>query len=266
MIRRPAVTVGVTMKSLRLIQAIGTASLLVACTPAPQASPDGAAMAAGYSVKALAGGRLASLPTGSLFIRIINFDQPVGHSFPSKTHVPGFDYVASGYQRLTIQDRPPIDIGPGESVFQPSIAHTHTNPGDGPNNWYFLALWPASARAEPLVDPNVAKVVFQTQDLPADVVPQGSYVQTLRVAELEPGGRNLAHRYGGVDVQYVLEGSISVHMADHHAVTLRAGQGSYHLPGVGLQEHNVGGVRTRFLELLTTGDGRPFETSLDHTL
>jgi mannose-6-phosphate isomerase-like protein (cupin superfamily) len=199
-----------------------------------------------------------------VYIRVINFVQPAGHTFPSKTHVPGFDYVASGVQRLTIAGTPPVDMTPGKSVFQPSVAHTHTNPGVSPNNWYFIALWPAAARTEALVDPKVAKVVFETPDLPADALPPGSYVQTLRVVDLQPSGRGAAHRYGGVDVQFVLEGSISVHIAGQQPVTLRAGEGAYYLPDAGLQEHNSGDRRARFLEMLTTGGGRPFETTLDH--
>jgi len=221
-------------------------------------------MAAGYSVKNLAGGKLPSLLTGPLFIRVTLFAQPAGHSFASQTHVAGFDYVASGVQRLVIGGRAPIEIAAAESVFQPSIAHTHSNPGTSPNKWYFIALWPAGARGDAPPDPTVGKVAFATPDLPADALPQGSYVQTLRLVELEPGGRSAAHRYGGVEAQFVLEGSISVHAAGQQPVTLAAGEGAYHLTGTELQEHNAGTGRARFLELLTTKEGLPFQTSVDH--
>ncbi len=250
--------------ALSLVWAAMTAWLLTACGPASAASPGATAMAAGYSAKNLAGGKLSSLPTGKLFIRVTRFAQPAGHSFPSQTHVAGFDYVASGAQRLIIGGRPPIEIAPGQSVFQPSIAHVHTNPGTSPNQWYFIALWSEEDRAKALVDPKVATVAFETDDLPPDALPHGSYVQTLRLVDLEPGGRSAAHRYGGVEAQFVLEGSISVHVAGQRPGKLGTGEGAYHLAGAELQEHNAGAERARFMELLTTEEGRPFQTSVDH--
>lgn len=248
---------------MSLVWAATAAWLLTACGAGTAASPDAAAMAAGFSVKDLAGGKLSSLPTGKLFIRVTAFAQPASHSFPSRTHVAGFDYVASGVQRLVIADRPPREIAPGESVFQPTIAHVHTNPGTSPNQWYFIALWSEEDRPQALVDPSVGSVAFETPDLPADALPQGSYVQTLRLVDLEPGGRSAAHRYGGVAAQFVLEGSISVHVAGQRPGRLGAGEGTHHLAGAELQEHNAGAGRAPFLELLTIGEGRPFQISVD---
>ena len=249
---------------MSLVRAAMAAWLLTACGAVSAASPDAAAMAAGYSAKNLAGGKLPSLPTGKLFIRVTRFAQPAGHSLASQTHVAGFDYVASGVQRLVIGGRPPRDIAPGESVYQPSLAHVHINSGTSPNQWYFIALWSEEDRGKRFVDPNVSTVVFETPDLPADALPPGSYVQTLKLVELEPGGRSAAHRYGGVEAQFVLEGSISVHAAGQQPVELAAGEGAYHLAGTELQEHNPGAGRARFLELLTTEEGLPFQTSVDH--
>lgn len=220
-------------------------------------------MAVGYSTTDLAAGKLSSLPTGNLYIRVIEFAQPQGHSFPSKTHVPGFVYITSGVQRLTITDRTPIDLAAGEARFQPYVAHVHSNPGSTTNHWYFIALWPAESRTDALVDPS-ASVVYATPDLPPETLPQGSYVQTLRLVELEPGGRSVARWHGGIEVSFVLQGSISVHVAGHAPSDLNPGQGSYHLPGAQLQEHNTGTGRARFVEFLTTAEGRPFQTSTEH--
>ena len=249
---------------MSLVRAAMAAWLLTACGAASAPPPDAAAMAAGYSVKKLAGGKLPSLLTGPLFIRVTLFAQAAGHSFASQTHVAGFDYVASGVQRLDIDGRAPIQIAAGESVFQPSIAHTHSNPGTSPNRWYFIALWSEEDRGKTFVDPTVTTVVYETPDLPTDALPQGSYVQTLRLVDLQPGGRGAAHRYGGVQAQFVLEGSISVHVAGQRPVRLDAGEGAYHLAGAELQEHNAGTGRARFLELLTTEEGSPLQTSVDH--
>lgn len=220
-------------------------------------------MAAGYSPMDLAAGKLSSLPTGNLYVRVIEFAQAPGHSFPSRTHVPGFVYITNGVQHLTMADRTPIDLAAGQARFQPSIAHVHSNPGSTTNHWYFLALWPAQARADPLVDSS-GSVAYETPDLPPETLPRGSYVQTLRLVELEPGGRSVARWHGGIEVSFVLQGSISVHVAGHAPSDLTPGHGTYHLPGAQLQERNTGTGPARFLEVLTTAEGRPFQTSADH--
>ena len=251
-------------RRMSLVRAASAVWLVSACVTAPTTSPDAAARAVAFSIRDLAGGKLSSLPTGKMFIRIIEFAQPAGHSFASRTHAPGFDYVASGVQRLIIGDRPPVDIAAGESVFQTSLAHVHSNPGSSPNDWYFIAVWPAAARAEALVDPSVGKVVFETPDLSEDALPQGPYFQTLRLADLGPGGRSAAHRYGGLEAAFVLEGSITVHARGQRPVRLTTGGGIYHFAGIDVQEHNAGVGPARFLELLTTAEGQPFEASVDH--
>lgn len=246
-----------------LVWAVSAVWLVTACVTAPTTPPDAAARAAAFSIRDLAGGRLSSPPSGKAYIRVIEFAQPPGHSFPSKTHAPGFDYVASGVQRLTIGDRPPLDIAAGESVFQTSLAHVHSNPGSSPNHWYFVALWPIVSRTEALVDPSVAKVAYESADIPEDALPLGSYVQTLRLADIEPGGRTAAHRYGGLEAAFVLEGSITVNARSQRPVRLTAGEGIFHFAGTDVQEHNAGAGRARFLEMLTTAEGQPFETTLD---
>jgi hypothetical protein len=82
----------------------------------------------GQRVKGLAGGEVAALPSGNLFLRVIGFSQGPGAEFPSHKHTPGFVYVAAGVQRLDSPPAPPRIILAGEAVFQPSVFHTHANP------------------------------------------------------------------------------------------------------------------------------------------
>lgn len=253
----------ITRPRTLLVWVIAAVLTGTACESGSASRPDAAAMAAGYSTRDLAAGKLSSLPTGNLYIRVIEFAQPSGHSFPSKTHAAGFVYMTSGVQRLTITDRPPVDLAAGEARFQPSIAHVHSNPGSTTNLWYFLAVWSTQERANALVDSSASEV-YATPDLPPETLPQGSYVQTLRLVELEPGGRSVARWHGGIDVSFVLQGSISVHVAGHAPSDVTAGHGIYHLPGDQLQERNTGTGPARFLEFLTTAEGRPFQTSADH--
>jgi len=171
--------------------------------------------------------------------------------------------VSSGVQRLTITNKTPLDLNAGEVKFQPSAEHIHSNPGSTTNHWYFLAVWSTQERAVPLVDAT-AREAYATPDLPPATLPQGPYVQTLRLVELEPGGRSVAHWHGGIEVNFVLQGSITLHVAGQAPSRLTAGQGTYHLPGARLQELNTGTGQARFLEFLTTAEGRPFETSADH--
>ena len=57
----------------------------------------------------LAGGRLPALPSGPLYIRVVEFSQDAGSAFRSHQHVPGLVYVQTGVQRLIVVDGPPIE-------------------------------------------------------------------------------------------------------------------------------------------------------------
>jgi len=233
---------------------------LVACGSAPAPPPNPNALASGEVVNALAGGKLTSLPTGPLYIRVIRFVQPSGHTVTSNQHVAGFVYVEQGTHRLQVVEQPAQDIDRGEAVFLGSVTHTHSNPAPAPNSWLFIALWQSSARAKPLLDPG--KLVFEIPDLAPDALPQGTYVQVLRRITLAPGGRTAAHRFGGVYVLFVLQGSITVRAAGVPPATVDMGQGLGYQPDVGLQVSNGAGDPATFVELLTTDIGKDFETVL----
>jgi hypothetical protein len=74
-----------------MFRRLGATAILVlafACGSESQSIPDPRALAEGAIVKPLAGGMLASLPTGGDFVRVIKFVVPASYSFPSSQHVP----------------------------------------------------------------------------------------------------------------------------------------------------------------------------------
>lgn len=241
----------------------GLLIVMAACssTPAPTIYP--AARASGSVVKALAGGQLPRLPTGPVYFRFIHFAEPPGHSFKSTQHVPGFVYVERGTHRLQLVDEPAQDFGAGEAAFVPSVTHQHFNSGPDANSWYFIALWPNTARGLALVDPTVSSVAFATPDFESGTLAQGAYSQVLRRVTLDAGGRTAAHSFGGFSVLFVLQGSVTVRAAGSPSATFQAGLGLSHAAGVGLQEINATGSPAVFLELLTTATGKNFETMLN---
>jgi quercetin dioxygenase-like cupin family protein len=240
------------------------AALIAACDRGDQGAASTTARAWQAQTIDLAGGRLSALPSGSLFVRVVEFAQDAGSAFTSHQHVPGFVYVDQGLHRLVITDGPSIDLAAGDAFFLGSLTHEHLNPAAAPNHWYFVALWPTSARSAALVDAS-AGVPFATPDLPATALPPGAYASTLRLVTLAPGGRTPAHEYGGLEVLFVLEGAVSIHAAGAAPATLSAGQGIHHLPHTVAQEFNARDEASRYLEWLLTADGQPFQTNVQHS-
>jgi hypothetical protein len=247
-----------------LVAALLVSLACTACSGAAAPPWDPQALARGAREASLGAGNVASLPTGAVYIRFIRFPQPAGYLIHSRQHQPGFVYVESGVHRLTLADQPPIDIMSGQAKFHQSVTHTHFNPGPGPSVWYFIALWPSSARSQPLVDP-IAQPAFESKDIASGVLSGGSYSEVLRHVDLEPNdGATEAHEFGGVSAFFVLAGTVTIR-ADHQAPTsLAAGQGIAFAPGVGLQELNEGSGGAELLEFLITPVGSEFEIPLKH--
>src|SRR5215831_15152783 len=158
---RPGARRSIVRRLTAAVMAVMAAALLAGCGGASGAlSPN--ASEHGQQVKGLAGGQVAALPSGNLFVRVIGFSQRPMTEFRSHKHTPGFVYVAAGVQRLQSPPAPPRIILPGEAFFQPSVLHTHANPSTiRPNCWYFIALWPAAERRAPLVS-SAASVIYKS--------------------------------------------------------------------------------------------------------
>jgi hypothetical protein len=219
------------------------------------------AVARGAAVKTLDAGKLDSLPTGSVYVRMIRFAQPAGYVVNSKQHVASVVYVETGVHRLVLNGQAPIDLVAGQATFHQSVAHTHLNPGPDPSVWYSIAIWPSSARGQPLVDP-IAEAAFQSDDITREQLPQVAYSQVLRQVTLAKDGTTGAHEFGGISAFYVLAGSVTIKSAHRAPATLGAGQGTAFPPDLALQEMNAGSGQALFLEFITTAVGKDFEVPL----
>ena len=191
---------------------------------------------------------------------MIDVPQAAGNKITHK-HVAGFVYVVAGTQTLTMVGGATLTLQPGQAGFTGAgILHSHVNPGSSANDWYFLSVRPTTARTLPPFAPGV-KTLYATADLPT--MPRGAYDEALRLVTLQPGGRGPAQKDSGVEVLFVLEGSISVHMAGQAPVTLTSGQGISSLPTTAVQELNTGSGVARYLAFDVGPGGQMFQTTVD---
>ena len=260
---RPGARRSIMRRLTVTVMAVVAAALLFGCGGASGGvSPN--ASEHGQQVKGLAGGEVAALPSGNLFVRVIGFSQRPMAVFPSHKHTPGFVYVAAGVQRLQSPPAPPRIILPGEAFFQPSVFHTHANPSTArPNRWYFIALWPTAERRAPLVS-STASVIYESPDLDPSTMPPGPRIETLRLVTLQPNGRSSAHYFSGLELLFMLEGTIRLDTAGQPLTILSAGQGQYLPPGTDEQELNAGAGVASYLTFIVTPAQAPFEIAVNH--
>jgi hypothetical protein len=234
----------------------------VACggtSVATPASTSSLALAHLMTVNELAAGQLGALPTGTQFVRIVMFHQAPNQSVASKKHQAGIVYVDTGLQRLSYTGGASVDIAAGTALFLKSVEHSHTTLPPTDSTWYFIALWPSVQRSTPL---NGSTVAFNSQDIPSSTLSPGTYVETLRTVTLQPGGRSQAHRFGGLEVLFVLDGTLTVKVAGQASMELSAGSGTYVAQASATQEVAAGSSKVDYLAFLVTEQGKPFETEL----
>lgn len=243
--------------------AVMAAVMLSGCGSISRAGSPNAA-ARGEQIKGLAGGEVAALPSGNLIVRVIEFSQRPRATFPSHKHTPGFVYVAAGLQLLHSPPALPRIILPGQAVFQPSRFHTHANPSPAiPNRWYFVALWPAAERRAPLVS-SAATVIYESPDLDPSTMPPGPRVETLRLVTLQPNGQSAAHRFSGLELLFMLGGTIRLDVAGQPPTRLSTGQAQYIPPATDEQELNANAGIARYLAFIVTPVQAPFEVAVGH--
>ena len=174
-------------------------------------------------------------------------------------HQAGFIYVQTGLQRLTYTDEGThVDIPPATALFLQDVNHSHETLPGALSTWYFIALWPDTPQSATLVPPSM--LVFKTEDLPPTAMPPGTYTETLRSVSLQPGGRSPAHVFGGLEVVFVLDGTLNVDVAGQAPVQLPAGQATYVPAHTLTQELAVGGAKVDYLAYFITEHGTAFET------
>jgi quercetin dioxygenase-like cupin family protein len=236
----------------------------VACGGTSAATPpanSSLALAHLMTVNELAAGQLDALPTGTQFVRVVMFNQAPNQTIASKKHQAGIVYVDSGLQRLTYTGGASVDIAAGTALFLKSVEHSHTTLPPTISVWYFIALWPSVQRPTPL---NGSTAAFDSEDIAANTLSPGTYVETLRKVTLQPGGRSPAHRFGGLEVVFVLDGALTVKVAGQAPVVLSPGNsaGDYIAPGSATQEIAAGSSKVDYLAFFVTEAGKPFETAL----
>jgi mannose-6-phosphate isomerase-like protein (cupin superfamily) len=142
------------------------------------------------------------------------------------------------------------------------VFHIHANPSTTrPNRWYFVALWPTAERRAPLVS-STATVIYESPDLDASTMPPGPRIETLRLVTLQPNGRGAAHRFSGLELLFMLEGTIRIDVAGQQPTKLSAGQAQYLPPGTNEQEFNASAGVARYLAFIVTPAQAPFEIPL----
>jgi quercetin dioxygenase-like cupin family protein len=253
------------LRYLSAVTFVGMA--VVACgssNSGPTTSPGQSklALASGETIDPIAAGDLGTLPTGAQYARVVMFHQSPRQTTASKKHQPGIIYVATGTQVLTYTDTTYTGakvspIGAGTGLFLQGAAHTHTDPGPTDNTWYFIALWP-----DPSQPPTGAVVVYVSTDIPSSTLPSVPYTETLRKVTLAPGGRSAAHRFGGVEVLYVLSGALTVDAAGQAPKQLAASGGDLLVPNTATQEIASGSAGVVYLAFFLTPEGSPFETAV----
>jgi hypothetical protein len=73
-------------------------------------------------------GKVAALPTGPVFISVLELPQPAGAVLGPHAHIPGFVLDASGTATIAITGRGTVDVGPGDAVFTANLlSHDHEN-------------------------------------------------------------------------------------------------------------------------------------------
>jgi quercetin dioxygenase-like cupin family protein len=91
----------------------------------------------------------------------------------------------------------------------------------------------------------------------------GNYMSTVQVVTLEKGGRSVAHKHGGIETIYVLQGTIDLRLAGGTRLILSRGQGTVVPPGTVLQMINSGDATAKVLASMTTAESAPFQTNVD---
>jgi quercetin dioxygenase-like cupin family protein len=91
----------------------------------------------------------------------------------------------------------------------------------------------------------------------------GNYLSTVSLVTLEKGGRTVAHKHGGIESIYVVQGTIEFRMAGGASVILSRGQGAAAPPGTTVQAINGGDATAKFLAFFMTAETAPFQTNVD---
>lgn len=107
------------------------------------------------------------------------------------------------------------------------------------------------------------KLTLADAQVSAPYLPAGPYLSTVSLVTLEKGGRTAAHKHGGVESIYVLEGTIDFRTATGGRIILTQGQGASVAPNTAVQAVNGGDGIAKFLAFFITHETAPFQTAVN---
>ncbi len=165
----------------------------------------------------------------------------------------------------------------------PASATTSAAPAAGTATAVPTTAAPTVAAASPSPSPapayagvgaavaKIAETTYAAKTTPVHVsflgdqaaLPAGTYVETLSLVTLQPGGRTISHKHGGLETVIVIEGSVLVDMGAAGKVTLKTGEKATVPAETPLQARNAGTTVARFLAFFMTPQGKPFQTNLN---
>jgi len=249
------------MTGTRLVAVLATALIVLAgCGAAAPSTPASTAKAEGAKTDSLGDGKITALPAGTLYVQYLDVPQAAGAPI-THAHIAGFVYTHLGAHRLAIEGGETKDLKAGEAAFVPAnVGHTHSNPGTSASGWYFISIRPNTARTASPTFPG-QKEAFATPDLPA--LAAGAYSLGLRLVTIQPNGRTVAHKHGGLETILVVDGSVEVRVQGASAKTLQKGEGTSIAADTSLQVWNKGTAPAKFLAFFVTADGKAFQTDVD---
>src|SRR5437763_241573 len=233
----------------RRVLAIVAAALVLAAacggsaSPAPPAAAPTLAPPSAVS-SILASGPLAAIPTGALFVNVLDLPQAAGGVI-KHAHLPGFVYAVSGTPEMDADGAPAIMIQPGNAAFiGAGVMHSHINPGTSGTDWWFVALRPAASRPLATIVAG-QKELYTTPDL--TTIAAGSYTETLTDSRLAAKGID---RQAGPDGLVPLDVDVRVMVRGGRRVRDLVGERHGRLPafqGVGLRDRLALAVPARQL-------------------
>ena len=109
-------------------------------------------------------------------------------------------------------------------------------------------------RSRPLLNgqqPTVKRTILQRTDEPGST----THEAVMAIAEIPPGATTGWHRHPGIELAYVLEGSIVVQMAGHPDTTLVAGNSTRNVGAHNTTNH--GTTTARVLAVYLVEKGKP---------
>lgn len=146
------------------------------------------------------------------------------------------------------------------AVASPTVAAT-PSPAPTPSPTPARPVVAATGQGAAVV--NLGDAVMPVEVGSAPYLAPGSYTTRVSVVTLQPGGRTVAHRHGGIEALFVLEGTIDLRWAPNQRALIEAGKGAALPPNTVLQVVNGGSGVTRFLAFFFTPEGSPFQTNVE---